>query len=165
MGMDGNDLLNKTFESENRRNRKSQIISILILFILIVCFSLWRSHGTESLKILWTEESLIITEPSGDMHSLKLENIDSISYQSGWDFGNCTGSREDRFSRCGSCENEMVGRYQCYAFKNSSSVILIRIEKETYAISYESDTITKNLYEALPETFEELGLPHEIIFQ
>ena len=51
MGMDGNDLLNKTFESENRRNRKSQIISILILFILIVCFSLWRSHGTESLKI------------------------------------------------------------------------------------------------------------------
>ena len=157
--------LNESFESDVKRNHKSQIISFLILFLIIIGYSLWRSHGSDSLKMQWTEEALTITDPSGGTYSLQLENINSISYQSDWNFGDCPESKENHFYRYGRCENDTVGKYQLYASKNCSSVILIRTDTETTAVSYESDTTTKQLYEALPHTFEEFGINNNSIFR
>lgn len=156
------DLVSETFESELKRNRKSQILSFVILFLLILAYSLWKSHGVDSLKMQWTDESLIITDPSGETKTLQLAEIKSISYHPDWNVGTCSDISEDRFYRYGICKQETIGSYYLYAANNCSSVILFQTDTESVAVSYESDTVTQKLYDALPETFDQLGFSPEI---
>lgn len=141
---------------EMKKSRKSQIISIAILLILIIGYSLWRNNGSDTMKLEWSESSLTITEPSGNIYSLPLKNIERISYHENWDFGTCGEASSSGFYRWGSCENA-EGSYRLYASRNCKSVILLETAAERTAISYESDSITKELYKSIIPMLEEFG--------
>lgn len=151
-----------TVEEEFKRSKRSQIISIVFLIVIVVGVTIWRGRGVSTLKMQWTESMLTVTDPSGAAFTLDLNELQRISLREEWEYGICREGGEDRFYRYGVWENEEFGKYRLYASQSCVSVILLEASSGIIAISYESDSITRDLYESLPSMLENLGFHPEI---
>lgn len=142
---------------EMKRSRKIQLISIAVFLALIVGYTLWQGAGTGAMKIQWTEAHFTVTDPENRTWSVPLDELKKIAFRPQWEPGTCVDGSEDRLYRYGIWENEELGSYRLYVSKACSSVILLETASETTAFSYESDRITKELYDSILSMLNELG--------
>lgn len=144
-------------QDEIKRSRKIQLISFVILIVLILGYTLWQCSGSGSMKMQWTETAFSVTDPANQTHSVALDDLEKISFRPQWDPGKCVEGGEDKLYRYGTWNNEELGDYRLYAFKGSPSVILLGTATETTVFNYESDRITKELYESILSMLDEKG--------
>ena len=146
--------LEKTIDNEFERSKKDTYFSLLLLLVIVVAYTLWQSRNSQPLKLEWTENTLQITEPEGQIYQLDLRDVTALSLRGSWDYGIVVQGGENRSCRYGLWENPELGTYRLYMWKASSSVILLEIPDETVAISYETEEFTKDLYDMLLERLE-----------
>lgn len=148
-------------EKELRQSKKSQLISLGILLLLIIGMTIWKTSSRDIMKIQWTETTLSVTDPANAVYTFNLEDLKRLSLREGWDFGTCREGGETGSYKYGIWENEEFGEYRLYAARECSSVILLESDAEKIALSYESDQITRELYDALIPMLEESGYSPE----
>ena len=62
--------LEKTIDNEFERSKKDTYFSLLLLLVIVVAYALWQSRNSQPLKLEWTENTLQITEPEGQIYQL-----------------------------------------------------------------------------------------------
>lgn len=147
----------ETIRREARIGRRRGVISLLVLALIIVGYTVLRPNDRSTLTLSWSETALTITDPAGGVFELAYGDIASMGHEAKWDRGVCVEGGSQGSHDYGIWHNSAYGDYRLYASTACESAIALHARDTTVAISYESDETTHALYESIVEMLEKQG--------
>ena len=131
-----------------RRTVKYWNLIFPVVLILCVTMFAWFSRSSE-IGFDWSEEAVSITDPGGEVFTIRYADVTSLTLETRSDFGRCLSGESRRNWTYGIWENGDWGTYRLLAAAGVDRCIVFQTAQMCYVLSYESDRTTEALYEQL----------------
>ena len=134
---------------------KKNLILIIGIFVVVTLIAIFRG-GSDTVSFDFKDTSLTVTGTKGYSYSVDYENIDTVTFETIDEYGECLSGASEKKYTCGTFRNSQLGEYGICALTKLKDCMVIRTKDgKTYAANIETSQSTEELCRSLNELLKD----------